>query len=74
MLGITFSPWLLISYASFAYVLVGSAAATALWHRDDGRRHDAYPIFKISMALLTGTGGILGLVAALASLSRIGAW
>jgi hypothetical protein len=62
--------WIVTCYAVFAFLMVGSAAATAMWAAPD-RRKDAYKVYKLSLALLTGAGGLVGVVITIA---RIEAW
>lgn len=59
-----------MSYLTLTFLVVGSAAPTALWAGRE-RRKDAYQVLKLGLGLVTGGSGIGGVVLTLA---RLGMW
>ena len=57
--------WVVACYEAFAFLLVCSAAGTAMWTRRK-RRKDAFKVLKVVIVVLAGSGGLLGLLLALA--------
>jgi hypothetical protein len=62
LFGLGAAVWIVVGYVVFAFLLVGSAAWTAMWHPQPARRRDAFKVYKLALALLTSTSGIVGLV------------